>query len=43
MISDQVVLEKERKDAINDLCSLASLDYTTMYRPGESQRRVRAL
>lgn len=35
MISDQVVSEKERKDAIKDLCSLASLDYTAVYRPGE--------
>lgn len=35
MISDQVVSETERKDAIKDLCSLASLDYTTVYRPGE--------
>ena len=35
MISDQIVSEKERKDAIRDLCSLASLDCTTVYRPGE--------
>lgn len=35
MISAQVVSEKERKDAIKDLCSLASLDCTTIYRPGE--------
>ena len=35
IISDQVVSEKERKDAIKDLCSLAYLDYITIYRPGE--------
>ena len=35
MISDQVVTEKERKDVIKDLYSLASLDYITVYRPGE--------
>ena len=35
MISDQVVSEEKRKEAIEDLCSLASQDYTTLYRPGE--------
>ena len=35
MISDQVVSEKERKDANKDLCSLACLDCSTVYRPGE--------
>lgn len=43
MISDQVVSEKERKDAIKDLCSLASLDCNTVFGPGKSQRRVYAL
>jgi hypothetical protein len=35
MISDQVVSKEERKDAIKDLCSLACLDCSTVYRPGE--------
>ena len=35
MISNRVVSEKERKDAIRDLCTLTSLDCTTVYRPGE--------
>ncbi len=35
MISDQVVSEKERRQAIEDLCSLVSQDCTTLYRPGE--------
>lgn len=35
MISDRVVSEEERKEAIEDLCSLASQDCTTLYRPGE--------
>ena len=35
MISDRVVSEEERKVAVEDLCSLASQDYTTLYRPGE--------
>ena len=35
MISDRVVSEEERKEAIRDLCSLASRDCTVLYRPGE--------
>lgn len=35
IISDQVVSEEERKDAVKDLCSPAHLDYSTVYRPGE--------
>ncbi|KAK3175952.1 hypothetical protein OEA41_007274 [Lepraria neglecta] len=35
MISDRVVMEEERKEAIQDLCSLASRDCTVLYRPGE--------
>ena len=35
MISDRVVSEEERKEAIQDLCSLASQDCTVLYRPGE--------
>lgn len=35
MISDQVVSDKERRQAIEDLCSLVSQDCTTLYRPGE--------
>ncbi len=35
MISDRVVSEDERKEAIQDLSSLASQDCTTLYRPGE--------
>ncbi len=34
-ISDRIVSEKERKDAIKDLCFLASQDCTTVYRPEE--------
>lgn len=35
IISDQVVSEEERKQAIKDLCSLASQDCTILYRPEE--------
>ena len=35
MISNEVVSEKERRQAIEDLCSLASQDCTVLYRPGE--------
>ena len=35
MISDRVVSEEERKEAIEDLYSLASQDRITLYRPGE--------
>ena len=35
MISNKVVFEKERRQAIEDLCSLASQDCTGLYRPGE--------
>ena len=35
MISDRVVSEGGRKEAIEDLRSLASQDCTTLYRPGE--------
>lgn len=35
MISDKVVSEGERRQAIEDLCSLASQDCTILYRPGE--------
>lgn len=35
MISDKVVSDEERRQAIEDLCSLVSQDCTTLYRPGE--------
>lgn len=35
MISDKVVSEEERRQAIKDLCSLVSQDCTTLYRPEE--------
>ena len=35
MVSDKVVSEEERRQTINDPCSLASQDCTTLYRPGE--------
>ena len=35
MISNKVVSEKERRQAIEDLCSLASQDCTALYRSGE--------
>ena len=35
MILDQVMLEEEYKDVIKDLCSLACLDYSTIYWHGE--------
>ena len=35
MVSDKVVSEEERRQAIEDLCSLASQDCTVLYRPGE--------
>ena len=35
MISDRVMSEEERKEAIRDLCSLASRDCTVLYRPDE--------
>ena len=35
MISDKVVSDKERRQAVEDLCSLVSQDCTTLYRPGE--------
>lgn len=35
MISDEVVYEEERRQAIEDLCSLASQDCIILYRPGE--------
>ena len=35
MISNEVVSEKERRQAIEDLCSLVSQDCTVLYRPGE--------
>jgi len=35
MISDEIISEAARKQAVEDLCSLASQDSTTFYRPGE--------
>ncbi len=35
IILDKVVFEKERRQAIEDLCSLASPDYTILYRSKE--------
>lgn len=35
MISTEVISEKEQRQAIKDLCSLASQDCTVLYRPGE--------
>lgn len=35
MTSDKVVSDEERRQAIEDLCSLVSQDCTTLYRPGE--------
>lgn len=35
MVSDKVVSEEERRQAIEDLCSLASQHCTILYRPGE--------
>ena len=35
MVSDKIVSEEERRQAIEDLCSLASQDCTVLYRPGE--------
>ena len=35
MVSDKVVSKEERRQAIEDLCSLASQDCTILYRPGE--------
>jgi len=35
MISDHVISEEERRQVIEDLCSLASQDCTVLYRPGE--------
>lgn len=32
---DKIVSEEERRQAIEDLCSLVSQDCTTLYRPGE--------
>ena len=35
MISDKDVSEQERRQAVEDLCSLVTQDTTTFYRPGE--------
>ncbi len=35
MVSDKIVSEEERRQAIEDLCALASQDCTILYRPGE--------
>ena len=35
MISDKVVSERERRQAVTDLCSFITRDYTVLYRPGE--------
>ena len=35
VISDKVVSDEERRQAIEDLCSLVTQDCTTLYRPGE--------
>lgn len=35
MISEKIVSDEERRQAIEDLCSLVSQDCTTLYRPGE--------
>ena len=34
IISDEILSEADRKQAVEDLCSLASQDSTTFYRPG---------
>ncbi|KAI9773298.1 MAG: hypothetical protein M1839_002158 [Geoglossum umbratile] len=35
LISDQVISEQERKQAVIDLCSFITRDYTVLYLPGE--------